>query len=121
MALMLLATLASMSTSRGVINCGVVTCSEQQVVVVERFGKFHRMLRPGLHFTWPWPLESMRAHELRERPYEVQRAPAITKDNVDLTIDAVVYLRVDDAYKANCAASIFISFIGPLNSIHSVY
>ena len=40
---------------------------------------------------------------LRERPYEVQRAPAITKDNVDLTLDAVVYLRIVDPYKANYA------------------
>ena len=47
----------------------------------------------------------MRRHELRERPYEVQRAPAITKDNVDLVLDAVVYLRVVDPYKANYAVA----------------
>jgi len=77
-------------TGNGVFNCGLVTCSQQRVLVVERFGKYSRMLTAGLHFTLPWPIESMRYHDLRERPYEVQRAPAITKDNVDLVLDAVV-------------------------------
>ena len=85
------------------MNVGIVTCPQQSCIIVERFGRYHRMLPPGLHFSMPWPLESMRQHELRERPYEVQRAPAITKDNVDLTIDAVVYLKVVDPYKANYA------------------
>ena len=67
---------------------------------MERFGRFSKMLEPGLHFLWPWPINSMKAVPLRERPYEVQRAPAITKDNVDLTIDAVVYLRIVDPYRA---------------------
>ena len=91
------------AASHGVLNCGMVTCPQQSSMIVERFGKYHRMLTPGLHFTWPWPLESLRRHELRERPYEVQRAPAITKDNVDLVLDAVVYLRVVDPYRANYA------------------
>ena len=42
--------------SHSVFNMGVVTCSQQNVIVVERLGKFHRMLAPGLHFAWPWPL-----------------------------------------------------------------
>ena len=90
-------------SSSWVFNCGVTTCPQQSAVVVERFGKFHRMLGPGLHFSWPWPFESMRQHQLRERPFEVQRAPAITRDNVDLVLDAVVYLRIVDPYKANYA------------------
>ena len=50
------------------------------------------------------PLESIRALELREKPYAVERAPAITRDNVDLTIDAVVYLRV---VKRNYATMVY--------------
>lgn len=91
------------SASRGVINIGVVTCPQQSTIIVERFGRYHRQLSPGLHLACPWPIESMRQLELRERPYEVQRAPAITKDNVDLVLDAVVYLRIVDPYKANYA------------------
>lgn len=90
-------------SGRSVLNVGCVTCPQQSVFVVERFGRYHRMLSPGLHFTYPWPLESIRGLELRERPFEVQRAPAITRDNVDMTIDAVVYLKIVDPYKANYA------------------
>ena len=97
------ALVSSTLASTGVFNMGIVTCPQQSCMVVERFGKFNRMLTAGLHFCAPWPFESLRKHELRERPYEVQRAPAITRDNVDLVLDAVVYLRVVDPYKANYA------------------
>ena len=39
-------------------------------------------------------------YELRERPYNVKRVPAITADNVDMYLDAVVYLKIVDPYKA---------------------
>lgn len=85
------------------INLGSVVTPEQSVFVVERLGRFHRMLSPGFHMLWPWPLESVYRVQLRERPYSVERAPAITQDNVDLTIDAVVYLRIVDVHKASYA------------------
>merc|ERR1719263_720306 len=43
--------------------------------------------------------------ELRERPFNVQRLPAITRDNVDLVLDGVVYLRIVDPYKASYAVA----------------
>lgn len=64
----LLLTVAIASRASGVVNCGVVTCPQQSIFVVERLGRFHRMLNPGLHWTMPWPLESIYALELRERP-----------------------------------------------------
>ena len=85
----------------GVMNIGVVTVPQQQVVVVERLGKFHRMLPPGMHFSFPFPIDTMRMHDLRERPYHLAKTPAITRDNVDLIMDGVVYLRITDAYRAN--------------------
>ena len=85
----------------GVMNIGVVTVPQQQVVVVERLGKFHRMLPAGLHFSFPFPIDTMRMHDLRERPYHLAKTPAITRDNVDLIMDGVVYLRITDAYRAN--------------------
>lgn len=89
----------------GIINMGVVTCPQQQVIVVERLGRFNRMLSPGLHFTMPYPVESLRLHDLRERPYHLEKTPAITRDNVDLVLDGVVYLRIVDVYKANYAVA----------------
>ena len=92
--------MALVACHASVVNIGVLTVPQQSIYVVERFGRYTRMLDPGLHFAWPWPINNMKAVPLRERPYEVQRAPAITKDNVDLTLDAVVYLRIVDPYKA---------------------
>lgn len=90
---------------RGVLNVGLVTCSQQEVMVVERLGKFSRMLPPGLHLCVPYPIESIRVHSLRERPYHLAKTPAITRDNVDLVLDGVVYLRIVDVYKANYAVA----------------
>ena len=87
----------------GVMNIGVVTVPQQQVVVVERLGKFHRMLPAGLHLSFPFPIDTMRMHDLKERPYHLAKTPAITRDNVDLIMDGVVYLRITDAYRANYA------------------
>ena len=90
-------------SGRSVLNCGIVTCPQQNVIVVEKFGKFHDMLEPGLHLAYPWPIKSMRMLELRERPYNMQGVPAITRDNVDMTLDGVVYLKIVDPYKASYA------------------
>ena len=90
---------------RGVLNFGLVTCSQQEVMVVERLGKFSRMLPPGLHLCAPYPIESIRVHSLRERPHHLAKTPAITRDNVDLVLDGVVYLRIVDVYKANYAVA----------------
>ena len=103
-ALLPLAAAESLS-SQGVFNCGVVTCPQQSVIVVEQLGKFHGVLQPGLHIGWPWPIKSMRMLQLRERPFDVQRVPAITRDNVDMFLDAVVYLRIVDPYLASYAVS----------------
>lgn len=90
---------------RSVLNVGVVTCPQQKVMVVERLGRFSRMLPPGLHFCMPYPINSLRVHDLRERPYHLAKTPAITRDNVDLVLDGVVYLRIVDVYKANYAVA----------------
>ena len=89
----------------GVMNVGVITVPQQQVVVVERLGKFHKMLPAGLHFCVPYPIDHLRMHDLKERPYHLEKTPGITRDNVDLIMDGVVYLRIVDAYRANYAIS----------------
>ena len=89
----------------GVMNVGVITVPQQQVVVVERLGKFHKMLPAGLHFCIPYPVDHLRMHDLKERPYHLAKTPGITRDNVDLIMDGVVYLRIVDAYRANYAIS----------------
>ena len=69
-----LAPLVVLASARYPVNLGVVTCSEQSTIIVERFGRYHRSLQPGIHFCMPWPIESLRRFQLRERPCKSRRS-----------------------------------------------
>jgi hypothetical protein len=62
---------------------------QQTAYVVERFGRFHRILTPGLHVLIPVVDRIAYAHSLKETTIPVPNQTAITKDNVSLTIDGV--------------------------------
>ncbi|HBT40301.1 MAG: SPFH domain, Band 7 family protein [Thermotoga sp. 50_1627] len=66
--------------------------------LVERLGKFHREAGPGIHFIIPF-FDRMIRVDLREMVIDVPPQEVITKDNVVVTVDAVIYYEVTDAYK----------------------
>ena len=74
---------------------------QQEAWIIERFGKFHRMLKPGLSFLFPIIDSIPYVHSLKEIALEISPQSAITQDNVTLHMDGVLYLRVIDAYKAS--------------------
>jgi len=67
--------------------------------VVFRFGKYHRLVGPGWVFIIPI-IETFAKYDLRVETIDVAPQEVITKDAVKLTIDAVIYLKVEDAVKA---------------------
>ncbi|CDJ59103.1 SPFH domain / Band 7 family domain-containing protein, putative [Eimeria maxima] len=69
--------------------------------VVERFGRFHRVLTPGLHFLIPLVDRLAYIHSLKEEALTIPNQTAITRDNVTLQIDGVLYVQIKDAYKAS--------------------
>jgi regulator of protease activity HflC (stomatin/prohibitin superfamily) len=73
---------------------------QQQAWVVERFGKFHRILEPGLAFLLPIVDQIKYVKTLKEVAVEVPTQSAITQDNVALSIDGVLYYRVIEPYKS---------------------
>ncbi len=65
-------------------------------VVVERLGKYHKTLDTGVHFILPLFDRTLPAISLKERVADFQPQPVITKDNVTMQIDTVVYFQVID-------------------------
>lgn len=71
---------------------------QQEAWVVERMGKFNRILEPGLNFLLPIVDRVKYVQSLKEIAIDVPKQSAITIDNVTLGIDGVLYLKVLDPY-----------------------
>jgi regulator of protease activity HflC (stomatin/prohibitin superfamily) len=70
---------------------------QQEAWVIERFGKFSRVLDPGLNFLIP-VVETVAYRQcLKEIPYDTPQQICITKDNSQLIVDGVLYYQVTDA------------------------
>jgi regulator of protease activity HflC (stomatin/prohibitin superfamily) len=80
---------------------GVKIVPQQQVWILEKFGKFDRKLEPGLNFIIPYIEKIGYKHTLKEEAVEVHEQTAITNDNVTLLIDGVLYVRIIDPIAAS--------------------
>lgn len=74
---------------------------EQQAWVVEQFGKFRRILGPGLHLVIPVVQKVAYRQIMKEEVIDVPPQQCITKDNVQVAVDGILYLQVVDAEKAS--------------------
>ncbi|KAF2833361.1 hypothetical protein CC86DRAFT_365280 [Ophiobolus disseminans] len=74
---------------------------QQTAWIVERMGKFNRILEPGLAVLVPVIDRIAYVRSLKENAIEIPSQSAITADNVTLELDGVLYTRVFDAYKAS--------------------
>lgn len=66
--------------------------------LVERWGKYQRLVEPGIQFIIPF-MESLRKVDMREQVMDVPPQEVITKDNVVVTVDAVIYYEITDPVK----------------------
>lgn len=76
---------------------------QQTAWIVERMGKFNRILQPGVAILYPILDRIAYVKSLKEAAIEIPSQSAITADNVTLDLDGVLYTRVFDAYKARYA------------------
>jgi len=83
------------------MNTLVMFVPQQEAWVVERMGRFHRILEPGLNILLPVVDKIKYVQSLKEIAIDVPKQSAITSDNVTLSIDGVLYLRIIDPYKAS--------------------
>jgi len=75
---------------------GVRVVPQQSAFVVERFGRYHATLEPGLNFIVPLFDRVASRHILQEVPLDVPEQVCITKDNTQLGVDGILYYQVTD-------------------------
>ncbi|HBZ18301.1 MAG TPA: paraslipin [Betaproteobacteria bacterium] len=73
---------------------------QNRAYVVERFGKYQSTKEAGLNFILPFIDRISADRSLKEKAVDVPEQSAITKDNISLSVDGVLYFRVLDPYKA---------------------
>ncbi len=94
-----------------VLMQGIWIVPQQQCYIVERLGKFHAKLEAGLHFLIPF-IDSVRyRHELKEFVLDIPAQVCITKDNVSVNVDGVLFFRVIDPIKASYGSTDYIQAI----------
>lgn len=88
---------------------GIKIVKQANVLIIERLGKFNRMAQSGVNFIWPFidrvrPMVSGGVSynfvDLRERIMDFEPQPVITKDNVTMAVDTVVYYQITDPQRA---------------------
>jgi regulator of protease activity HflC (stomatin/prohibitin superfamily) len=73
----------------------------RSVGVIERLGKFRSILDPGLHFLIPFVDRVAYKHETREQCLNIPHQSCITRDNIQVDVDGLLYIKIMDAYKAS--------------------
>lgn len=101
---------------------GIIIVQQAEVVIIERLGKFEKILQPGINFIFPileaprgmnWKvtqkgldgttysyIKEKTRIDLRESVYDFPRQNVITKDNVSISINAIIYFQIIDPKSA---------------------
>ena len=74
---------------------------QRNVFIVERLGKYHRQLHAGFHLIIPIIEKIAYKHSLKEMVIDVPEQVCITRDNISVEVDGVLYFRVMDPQKAS--------------------
>ena len=95
---------------------------QQNAWVIERLGKYHSALAPGLNFLVPFIDRVAYKHSLKEIPLDVPSQVCITRDNTQLQVDGILYFQVTDPMRASYGSSNYIVAVTQLaqTSLRSV-
>jgi regulator of protease activity HflC (stomatin/prohibitin superfamily) len=93
---------------------GVRIVPQQSAFVIERLGKFHGILEPGLNLIIPFLDRLAYQHSLKEVPLDVPEQVCITKDNTQLAVDGILYYQVTDPRLASYGSANYIAAITQL-------
>ncbi|MCI6796343.1 MAG: SPFH/Band 7/PHB domain protein [Succinatimonas sp.] len=87
---------------------------QQHAWVIERFGKFNKVLNPGLNFIIPFIDRVAYKHSLKEVPLDTPSQICITRDNTQLSVDGVLFFQVTDPERASYGTSNYLVAITQL-------
>jgi regulator of protease activity HflC (stomatin/prohibitin superfamily) len=104
------------------ITRSIKVVPQQNSWVVERLGKYHAALAPGLNFLVPFIDKVAYKHSLKEIPLDVPSQVCITRDNTQLQVDGILYFQVTDPMRASYGSSNYIMAVTQLaqTSLRSV-
>ena len=91
-----------------------IVVPQQEAYIVERLGRFHKILNPGLNILIPFIDRLAYKHTLKEIPLDVPSQVCITRDNTQLTVDGIIYFQVTDPQLASYGSSNYIMAITQL-------
>ena len=87
---------------------------QQNAWVIERLGKYHGSLTPGLNFLVPFVDRVAYKHSLKEIPLDVPSQVCITRDNTQLQVDGIIYFQITDPMRASYGSSNYVFAITQL-------
>jgi regulator of protease activity HflC (stomatin/prohibitin superfamily) len=93
---------------------GVRIVPQQSAWVVERLGRFHSVLEPGLNLIIPFLDRVGYVHSLKEVPLDVPEQVCITKDNTQLAVDGILYYQVTDPRLASYGSANYLMAVSQL-------
>jgi regulator of protease activity HflC (stomatin/prohibitin superfamily) len=104
------------------ITRSIKVVPQQNAWVVERLGKYHSSLSPGLNILVPFIDRVAYKHSLKEIPLDVPSQVCITRDNTQLQVDGILYFQVTDPMRASYGSSNYIMAVTQLaqTSLRSV-
>ena len=79
-----------------IIVRNIVVVQQSRAYVVERLGAFSKVWQVGIHFKAPFIERVAKKVSLKEQVLDYPPQPVITKDNVTMQIDTVVYFQITD-------------------------
>ena len=79
----------------------IIIVSERENIIVERLGKYQRTLTPGIYFLIPFIDFAAYKQEMREQVIDIPSQSVITKDNIQVEIDGLLYIKVMNPKKAS--------------------
>ena len=91
-----------------VLKSSIIFVPQNRAYLIERFGKYQSTREAGLNFIVPFIDRIAADRSLKEQAVDVPEQSAITKDNISLKVDGVLYFRVLDPYKATYGVDDYI-------------